>query len=349
MPFCRRRCDYCAFATWTDRHHLAGPYVEACREEYERAEAAQAWGEMASAFLGGGTPSQLPVDGLARLLGSFRLRPDAEVTVEANPEDVTPAWLDACRDGGANRVSLGVQSLDPVVLEGLGRSHDPGAVRRAAAAIGESGIDSYSVDLIYGGAGETDASWLGTLQGVLDLEPPPAHVSAYALTLEPGTALWRDPARHPDDDVQARRYAVADAVLGAAGLGWYEISNWAVPGMECRHNRNYWSQGDYLGIGCAAHSHRAGRRWWNLRTPERYIAAVEGARSTAAGSEDLSEDARRLERLELSLRTRDGVPAAALPVGDPALDELVDVAGGRAVLTLRGRLLANEVACRLRV
>jgi len=173
-------------------------------------------------------------------------------------------------------------------------------------------------------------------------------VSAYALTVEPGTPLAADNARHPDDDDQAAKYLIAEQLLSERGLRNYEISNWARPGHECRHNLLYWSQGDYRGIGCAAHSHERGRRWWNVRTPERYIAAVESGASPVGGSETLDEQTRELERLQLALRTREGVPAAALP-GDETLDALVQRGGDRAVLTVGGRLLANEVALRLQV
>ncbi|HYF44938.1 MAG TPA: hypothetical protein VD926_01930, partial [Acidimicrobiales bacterium] len=170
-------------------------------------------------------------------------------------------------------------------------------------------------------------------------------VSAYGLTVEPGTPLADDPGRHPDDDLQADEYELADQLLTAAGLDWYEVSNWAKPGHECRHNQLYWSQGEYLAIGCAAHGHRDGRRFWNLRTPERYVEAVEAGRSVEAADERLDPDARRVEGLQLALRLRSGVPADALPVDD--LDGLVTVEQDRAVLTRRGRLLANEVALRL--
>ena len=165
--------------------------------------------------------------------------------------------------------------------------------------------------------------------------------------MEPGTPLGRDPGRHPDDDVQAGRYEVADRVLAAAGYGWEEISNWARPGHGCRHNRLYWAQGDYRGIGSAAHSHRAGRRWWNVRTPDRYVDAVVSDGPTVAGEEVLDGPQRRFERLALSLRTPAGVPAAALPTS-PELDGLVERDGGRVVLTVRGRLLANAVTQYLR-
>jgi coproporphyrinogen III oxidase-like Fe-S oxidoreductase len=183
---------------------------------------------------------------------------------------------------------------------------------------------------------------------VLALEPP--HISAYALTVEPGTPLADDPARAPDDDVQAEAYLAADAAFTGAGLVNYEISNWARPGSECRHNLLYWSAGDYRGFGCAAHSHAGGRRWWNVRTPERYVAAVRHGRSPAAAGEELAPAERTLEALQLSLRTRAGVPRDALsPEDREELDGLLVPDGDRLVLSVQGRLLANEVAVRLRV
>jgi oxygen-independent coproporphyrinogen-3 oxidase len=192
------------------------------------------------------------------------------------------------------------------------------------------------------------------VSAVLALEPRPAHVSAYALTVEAGTPLARDPARHPNPDDQAEKYELADGLLVAAGMEWYEISNWARPGAECRHNQLYWAQGDYRGFGCAAHSHavtrHGARRWWNVRTPERYIRLVEAGQPAEAAGEDLDAATRRSEALQLSLRTRQGVSADALPgwADDPSLVDLVQpAAAGRLVLTRRGRLLANEVALRL--
>ncbi|MHB8245447.1 MAG: radical SAM family heme chaperone HemW [Acidimicrobiales bacterium] len=350
VPFCTSRCDYCAFATWTDRHHLRTQYTEACIAHLRAAQLDQGWGPASTVYLGGGTPSQLAISDLERLLASIEWSEGAEVTIEANPEDVTSAWACAAARSGATRISLGVQSLDPVVLVGLGRRHDPASVAAAAQAIAANGISSYSVDLIYGGAGETDLSWATTLEGILALDPPPDHVSAYALTVEAGTPLWRDARRHPDDDVQAARYERADAVLSAAGLSWYELSNWARPGRECRHNQNYWKQGDYLAIGAAAHGHKAGTRWWNLRTPERYIDAISSGRPPIAATENLTVREQATEQMELALRTNRGVPDSSLPLReDPALDGLLEACGpGQVALTLRGRLLANEVACRLR-
>jgi len=345
IPFCSHRCDYCAFATWTDRGHLVGDYLDALAAEIDRAVAA-GMPAATSLFVGGGTPTLVPADDLVAVLAHVPLAQDAEVTVEANPDSVSAASLRTYRAGGVTRMSFGVQSMATHVLASLGRTHDPDNVRRAVHWARDAGFDTFNLDLIMGAAGETPADWEATLDAVVGLDPP--HVSAYGLTVEPGTPLAAEPARHPDDDDQAHKYLHAQDVLAAAGLDWYEISNWARPGHECRHNQLYWDAGDYLGFGCAAHSHRHGRRWWNLRTPERYIAAVAAGESTEAAGEELDGPGRALEALQLALRTRRGVPAAALDLGDPALDGLVQVVGSRAVLTTRGRLLANEVALRLR-
>jgi putative oxygen-independent coproporphyrinogen III oxidase len=343
VPFCARRCDYCAFAAWDDRHDLTGRYMAALRRQTVEAVADGDLPPVTSVFVGGGTPSMVPAEGLLAVLAELPLAPGAEVTVECNPDTVTPELVEAYAAGGVNRLSFGVQSMVPHVLTALGRAHDPANVRRCVDLARAAGL-TFNLDVIYGAAGESLADWRRTLDEVLALEPP--HVSAYGLTVEAGTPLADDPERHPDDDDQADKYELADDLLTAAGLDWYEVSNWARPGHECRHNGLYWSQGEYLGLGCAAHAHRHGRRWWNLRTPERYIDAVEAGRPVEAADEALGPDERRLEGLQLALRLREGVPAGALPLED--LPGLVQVDGDRAVLTRRGRLLANEVALRLR-
>ena len=233
------------------------------------------------------------------------------------------------------------------MLAGLGRRHVPHAAETIAAAVHAAGFTTWNLDLIFGAATESDGDWAATLDHVLALDHPPPHLSAYGLTVEPGTPLAADPARHPDDDVEARRYEHAEAVLTAAGYAWEEISNWARPGHECRHNHLYWEQGDYVGIGSAAHSHRDGTRWWNVRTPDRYIDAVEAGRSPEAGREELTPDQRQFEALSLSLRTPRGVPWDGLERPEE-LEGLVEDVDGRAVLTVRGRLLANEVSARIR-
>ncbi|MCU1453768.1 MAG: hemN [Acidimicrobiales bacterium] len=344
VPFCRHRCDYCAFATWTDRDHLVDAYLAACRRQV--LEAAPDLPPVTSAFVGGGTPSRVPAAALLDVLAAVPFAPGAEISIECNPDDVTLELLAAYRAGGVTRLSFGVQSMVPEVLATLGRTHDPDNVRRAADAAHAVGLP-FNVDLIYGAAGETLDQWSHTLDAAIALEP--VHVSAYGLTVEAGTPLAADPARHPDDDTQADEYELATARLAAAGFDWYEISNWARPGHECRHNLLYWTEGEYLAVGCAAHGHRLGRRSWNVRTPERYLAAISEGRSPEAGAEALDPAARRVESLQLAIRTRTGVPASAVdPEVMAELDGLVATTDDRVVLTPRGRLLANEVAIRLR-
>lgn len=344
IPFCRHRCDYCAFATWTDRHHLQERYLEACRRQVE-AETEAGIPPVTSVFVGGGTPSLVDPDRLLSVLDAIPTTPDAEITIETNPDDLDGDRAAVYAAGGVNRISLGVQSMVPHVLRALGRTHDPDNVHRAVRALHDADI-AFNVDLIYGAAGETDADWERTLDEAIALRP--AHVSAYALTIEAGTPLATQPARHPDDDVQADRYEHATDRLERAGFDWYEISNWARPGHECRHNQLYWSSGDYLAIGCAAHGHRDGRRFWNHRTPERYIRSIEAGTTVESGSEELDPETRRAEALQLAIRTRDGIPADAAPDGFvERFEGFVEHRGDRIVLTRAGRFLADDLALRL--
>ncbi len=347
IPFCRERCDYCAFATYTDRDHLMERYARACVRELDAAVLEGSLAPVSSVFFGGGTPSRLHPDLLCAILDAVPRRPDAEVTVECNPEDADAAHLEAYRRAGVNRLSFGVQSTRPATLLGLGRRDVPRAAESISAAVTAAGFASWNLDLIFGAPAERDVDWARVLDDVLALDHPPPHVSAYALTVEPGTPLARDPLRHPDEDALARRYERADAVLTAAGYAWEEISNWARPGHECRHNHLYWEQGDYRGIGSAAHSHRRGTRWWNVRTPDRYLEAIECGRSPEGGREVLSAEEIAFESLSLALRTRRGVPWECLERPEE-LEGLVVDQDGRAVLTVRGRLLANEVSTRIR-
>jgi putative oxygen-independent coproporphyrinogen III oxidase len=344
IPFCASKCDYCAFATWTDRHHLTDAYLDALRVEIDRAADA-GMPVAATVFVGGGTPSMIEPHELGAVIDAIPTVEGAEITVECNPDDVDEALLSAYREHGVNRVSVGVQSMATHVLGSLGRRHDQRNVERAVAAIRAVGLPSFNLDIIYGAAGESLGDWRTTVEAVAALEPP--HVSAYGLTVEPGTPLAEDPGRHPDDDDQADKYDLVDELLTGAGLANYEISNWARPGHECEHNMIYWRQQDYRGFGCAAHSHESGRRWWNVRTPDRYIDLVAAGESTEAAGETLDEGTRAFERLELMLRLRDGVPAAALDGDD--LPGLVERTGDRWVLTRAGRLMQNEIATRLRV
>jgi len=355
IPFCAARCDYCDFATWTDRGHLIDSYVDACIVDIGRRRA-QGHPPATSVFFGGGTPSLIDGAQLARILDAIERTDDAEVTVECNPDSVDAGKLATYRRAGVNRLSFGVQSMAPHVLAALGRTHDPANVTRAVGLAREAGFERINVDLIYGTPGETRADWSETLAGAVALEV--SHVSAYALTVEPATPLGirvAAGAAAPDDDVQAERYLMADEVLGAAGLEWYEVSNWARPGEECRHNLLYWSEGEYIGIGCAAHGHTAdssgvSRRWWNVRTPDRYIAAVNDGVATEAGSETLDATPRAEEACALALRTRLGASVgadAAGTVDDLAAGGFVRRVDDRVVLTALGRLVASDVTARL--
>lgn len=347
VPFCASKCDYCAFATWTDRAHLIDEYLAALRTDIARAVS----GGMpvaTSVFVGGGTPTLVPADRLAEVIASIPMATDAEVTVECNPDDVSVELLREYVDGGVNRVSIGVQSMVDHVLGALGRRHDQRNVVRAVEAVHDVGLPTFNLDVIYGAAGERLDDWEHTVSAVLDLDPP--HVSAYALTVEAGTPLATQPGRHPDDDDQADKYELVDAAFAAAGLENYEVSNWARPGHECRHNLLYWRQQDYTGFGCAAHSHRDGRRWWNVRTPERYVELVRRGERTEASGETLDDDTRRLEGRQLAVRLRDGVDPAVFADDDLAEllgGGLLERSGDRVVLTRTGRLLANAVSMKL--
>ncbi len=359
VPFCARRCDYCDFATWTDRAHLMERYVDACVSDLAH-RIDGTFGDpppvATSVFFGGGTPSLLPAELLVRILDAIPRAPDAEVSVECNPDTVDEAKLGVYRRAGVNRLSFGVQSLVPHVLVSLGRTHDRANVENAVSAARAVGFETFNLDLIYGAHGESLADWESTVSGILTLDPP--HVSAYGLTVEPGTPLDRRIRLHeidgPDDDDQADKYVLGDDLLVAAGLESYEISNWARRGHACRHNQLYWEQGEYLGIGCAAHGHTEGRRWWTHRTPERYIDTVERGDLPEAGNERLDDLRTREERLTLALRTSVGAllddprsPAVAALLSTYRDAGLVVLDDRRLTLTRSGRLLANEITASL--
>jgi putative oxygen-independent coproporphyrinogen III oxidase len=358
IPFCTKRCDYCAFATWTDRDHLRQNYVDAVVTDIARS-VNRGQRVATSVFVGGGTPSLLSGAQMAAILAEIPVSSDAEITIECNPDTVSADLFGAYRSAGVNRLSFGVQSMVDRVLIGLGRTHTKHSVERAVELAKRAGFGSVNLDLIYGGAGETLEDWKATLDAVCALDV--AHISAYALTIEAGTPLASDPTRHPDDDDQAEKYEIASEIFVQRGYENYEISNWSRPGHSCRHNRLYWAQGNYVGFGCAAHSHQrnsdgSSRRWWNARTPERYIELVELDRPTETAGEDLDPSVVALERRQLNLRMSTGVERSAFHNDD--LDEffelgLIAEAGvddqGEALvrLTMKGRLLANAVSVRL--
>jgi oxygen-independent coproporphyrinogen-3 oxidase len=373
VPFCATRCGYCDFNTYTagELGTSASPasWLDGLRRELDLA--ARVLGTppgVQTLFVGGGTPSLLGVAGLGAVLDAVRdtfgLAPDAEVTTESNPESTSPEFFAGIREAGFTRVSLGMQSAAPHVLAVLDRTHTPGRPVAAAREARAAGFEHVNLDLIYGTPGEEPADLAASLDAVL--EAGVDHVSAYALIVEDGTALARRIARGelpaPEDDVLAARYEEVDAALSAAGLHWYEVSNWATgPGAWCRHNLGYWRGCDWWGFGPGAHSHVGGVRWWNVKHPARYADLLASGTSPAAGREQLSTKDQEVERIMLELRLSDGLSidylsapaqteahaAAAEGLLDPAAITGVNGAHGRLILTPRGRLLADAVIRRL--
>ena len=360
VPYCAHRCGYCDFNTYVDTEGAAARYVDSAIEELRLAR--RVLGDRArpvdTVFVGGGTPTLLPAADLTRLLRAVQdelgLMPGAEVTSEANPESVDAAYLVSLREGGFTRMSFGMQSAVPHVLEVLERRHTAGRPEQCVAWARGAGFDQVSLDLIYGTPGESDADWRASLDAVV--ASAPEHVSAYGLTVEEGTALsarvGRGELSRPDDDQLADRYEFADEVLGAAGYRWYEISNWSRPGGECRHNIGYWADGDWWGIGPGAHSHVGGTRWWNVRLPRDYSARLAAGVSPGEAREVLDAESRRVERILLGIRLAAGHPVADLrPAGVAAATSYAErglldgdaLQRGRLVLTHSGRLLADAV------
>ncbi|MBA3745679.1 radical SAM family heme chaperone HemW [Sporichthya sp.] len=367
VPFCASRCGYCDFNTYTATE--LGPGLS--RDGYPDLAAAEirfaakvlaargAVPEVSTVFVGGGTPTLLTPCQLGGMLAvvreEFGLAPDAEVSVESNPDSVDGPALDALVEAGFTRISFGMQSSANHVLAVLDRTHTPGRAAECARWARAAGFAGVNLDLIYGSPGESDADWAGSISSALDAQPD--HISAYALILEEGTRLAAQVRRGvlpaPDDDVLAARYETADAAFSAAGLSWYEVSNWAAsPAARCRHNEGYWAGGDWWGIGPGAHSHVGGVRWWNVRHPRDYASRIGGGLSPGAGRELLTAAERDLERVLLGIRLVEGFPlvdldeagrTAAVRAGADGLLEPAALDAGRAVLTLRGRLLADAV------
>jgi oxygen-independent coproporphyrinogen-3 oxidase len=370
VPFCRVRCGYCDFNTYTGdelrgakRTDFAGQAIAEVRFAGGVLDAAGLPPRPASTvFFGGGTPTMLPVEDLAAMLDAVRdsvgLADGAEVTTEANPDSVEAADLAALAAAGFTRVSFGMQSAVPSVLATLDRTHDPARVPLVVRWARDAGLQ-VSLDLIYGTPGESLDDWRTSLDAAIAEQPD--HVSAYALIVEEGTALARRirsgvlPA--PDDDLQAEQYDLADELLEAAGYRWYEVSNWARSAdHRSRHNLAYWTGEDWWGVGPGAHSHVGGVRWWNVKHPAAYGARIAAGLSPAAGREVLDAESRALERVLLESRLADGMPLDRLAasgrseVAGLIADGLIDgraALTGRVVLTRPGRLLADAVVRRL--
>jgi len=370
VPFCRVRCGYCDFNTYTadevrgvrQSDYAGQALAEIAQARQVLAATGAAPRQVSTVFFGGGTPTLLPVSQLAQLLGGIRnawgLADDAEVTTEANPDSVDSDSLLALREAGFTRVSFGMQSAVPHVLATLERTHDPERIPLVVEWAREAGLQ-VSLDLIYGTPGESLDDWRASLD--LALAQHPDHLSAYALIVESGTKLARQIARgqiaEPDDDLQADMYELADRMLAESGYAWYELSNWATEtANRSRHNLGYWTGQDWWGVGPGAHSHVGGVRWWNLKHPAAYAERIAAGVSPAAGRETLDAATRRTEAVLLTSRVSDGLPISGLDLaGRGAIagliaDGLIDgraALNGRVVLTLSGRLLADAVVRRL--
>ncbi|MGI8900740.1 MAG: radical SAM family heme chaperone HemW, partial [Nocardioides sp.] len=342
VPFCTVRCGYCDFNTYTAAELGDAPgasrasYADAVLTEIRLARRVLGDRDLpvSSVFFGGGTPTLLPAEDLTRIVAAVRdefgLADDAEITTEANPDSVDERTLASLRAGGVNRVSFGMQSAVPAVLSVLDRTHDPDRVPLVVAWARRVGFDQVSLDLIYGTPGESAAHWQSSLDAALAYEPD--HLSAYALIVEDGTALARrvrrgelPGGRGPDDDDLADKYLAADAALVAAGLSWYEVSNWARDdAAACRHNVGYWTGTNWWGAGPGAHSHASGVRWWNVKHPAAYAGRLAAGSSPALAREVLDGETRRVERVLLETRLRQGLPVDVLDdAGRAALPDLV--------------------------
>ncbi len=358
VPFCATRCGYCDFNTYTPTELGGadpGAWLVAMRAELAMAADRLGPREVNTVFVGGGTPTLLGGDGLAAVLAAvrenFELAPGAEVTTEANPESTSPRMFEQLRDGGFTRVSLGMQSVVPHVLAVLDRVHSPGRAPEAAREARAAGFEHVSLDLIYGTPGESDDDLLRSVDAAVDAGVD--HVSGYALVVEDGTALARRVRRGevaaPDNDELAHRYELLDARLSAAGLDWYEVSNWCRPGGECRHNIGYWNGGEWWGAGPGAHSYVGETRWWNVKRPNAYAQLLADTRLPVDDYERLDAEAQHTEDVMLRVRLRDGLPVTLLSEGErrraaTAVDDgLLTRIGERLILTDRGRLLADAV------
>lgn len=343
VPFCARRCSYCDFAIAVRRTVPSDEFARTVRAEWQAWQDHPAWAgspAVDTIYFGGGTPSRLDPAAVALLLDGIRrdrtVAPDAEITLEANPDDVSPGAARAWRAAGVNRVSLGVQSFEPRVLTWMHRTHTAEQVPEAVAVLRDAGIDDLSLDLIFALPRTLERDWVADLDRALSLAPD--HLSLYGLTVEPHTPLGRWTARSEvrplDDDAYASEFLTAVGRIAAAGFEHYEVSNAARPGRRARHNSAYWRRAPFIGLGPSAHSGFGATRQWNLRDWAAYQRAVAADLPVVAGREDLGPDALRLEERYLGLRTSDGLPAGALP------DEVVARwhAAGWASVTDRVRL-----------
>jgi len=371
IPYCVKRCGYCDFNTYTPAElqitsgltEISRSYIDLLIEEAKLARLnAPSAGTIPTIFFGGGTPTLMEPADLGRILTElereFTFAPDIEITIEANPDTVTLAKLEALRAIGINRISFGMQSTTPHVLKVLDRTHNPANVANAVQWARAAGFEHVSVDLIYGTPGESLQDWQSTLREATALSVD--HISAYALIVEDGTKLAaqvkRGEVATPDDDLMADKYLLADDVFSAAGMNWYELSNWAKSGGECRHNLAYWRGANWWGLGPGAHSHMDGERWWNVKHPSSYRDRLLAHESPAAGSEKLTMQEKESERVLLEIRLASGLSKDSISTSThPKLQSYVDGgqldeqawANGAIVLTQTGRLIADRIVCEI--
>ena len=364
IPFCSVRCGYCDFNTYTAtelRGVTREGYLEALDQEIVFStrvlrESNVEQRALHSVFVGGGTPTLLPAAALTSTLQvlreNYELAPGAEITVEANPDTLSADYLEELARGGVTRVSIGMQSAVPHVLAVLERTHNPANVGAAVQWAKDAGLD-VSVDLIYGTPGESLEDWRSSIETALSYGLD--HISAYSLIVEEGTAMARKINRgeipEPDGDLQADMYELADELFSSEGLYWYEISNWSrTPKKSSTHNRVYWTGQDWWGFGPGAHSHVGGVRFWNAKHPAAYTERITTGMTPAIGREVLTEKQRELEQYLLQSRLVEGISTSGVDTGILANlqdDHLITIENARAILTRRGRLLADEVARRL--
>jgi oxygen-independent coproporphyrinogen-3 oxidase len=366
IPYCARRCGYCDFNTYTpselsissDLSGVSRDYIDLVIAEIASARKVSKADVVPTIFFGGGTPTLMEPKDLGRVVtaikNNFDLAPNAEITTEANPDTVNKAKLAELREVGINRISFGMQSAVPYVLAALDRTHNPANVAQGVRDARDAGFDEVSVDLIYGTPGESMSDWQGSIDVALSL--PISHISAYALIVEQGTKLGAQVKRGevvmPDDDETADKYLLADEKFKAAGLDWYELSNWSKPGSESKHNLAYWNGANWWGAGPGAHSHIDGKRWWNVKHPTAYKEKISSGQSPLHDQEELTHEQKSSERIMLEIRLARGIDSKSLTAEQLSTLEgfknqghlLEDSwASGRIVLSTSGRLIADRI------
>lgn len=365
IPYCVKRCGYCDFNTYTpselnttDVSSIASKYIDAALLEIELAASKVGAKKIDSIFFGGGTPSLMPAFEINRVIHRiaerFDLAEDAEITLEANPDSISESFLKSIYSGGVNRISMGMQSAVPHVLETLDRTHKPENVSKNCELVRSIGFKHLSVDLIYGAPGESLADWRESYEAALQL--PINHISAYALIVETGTKLAaqikRGEKELPPDDETAEKYQQFDLATQSKGFEWYELSNWALPGGASKHNKAYWEGKSWWGVGPGAHSYLNGRRWWNVKHPVKYQELIHNGLSPEQAGESLTDENLRDEFVMLKIRTREGIKLEELDAKQLEIAAQFKNSGhidgelwqdSRLVLTVQGRLIADRI------